>query len=265
MGSKQTTGASRLKTARAELAERVHLRRLTALAEFDRCVELQRQVWEFADLDLVPTPIFVVAAHTGGQVLGAFDGEQIVGFILALAGYREGRVFLHSHMAAVLPRYQNAGVGRRLKFEQRAEALERGIRLVEWTFDPLELRNAHFNLERLGAIARHYLPNLYGQTTSPLHGSLPTDRLVAEWWIDTPRVDACVAGEKLARPANLERIRVPGKIAEWREANPLAAERAQREVREQFQHWLARGYAAVGFESDPASRDGIYLLAPYED
>lgn len=237
---------------------------LTQLEEFERCVELQRQVWAFDDLDVVSSALFVVAAHSGGQVFGAYDGETMVGFVLAYAGLRAGQPLLHSHMAAVLPAYQGAGIGRRLKLKQREDALARGIRLVEWTFDPLEVRNAHFNLERLGAIARHYLANLYGRTSSPLHAVLPTDRLVAEWWLEAPRVVARAEGAPPPREAVSQRIRVPGEIGEWRQKNPAAAEQAQREIRQQFEHWFAHGYAAVGFEVDPESGDATYLLARYE-
>lgn len=257
MGAEQAAGTARL-------AARVEIRPCTRLEEFERCVELQRLIWGFTDIDLVPSALFVVAAHSGGQVFGAYDGAEMIGFVMALAGVRAGQPFLHSHMAAVLPAYQNAGVGRRLKRQQREDALARGIRLVEWTFDPLELRNAHFNLERLGAIARRYLPNLYGRTTSPLHATLPTDRLLAEWWLDTPRVEARLAGHAEARPRAAERIQVSGKIAEWRRTDPLAAERVQRDVREQFEHWFGKGYAALGFEVEPGSGDGTYLLARYE-
>lgn len=275
MGRKQAAGSTaRLKqssrpappltSSGPPAAGQFEIRALTQLEEFERCVGLQRQVWGFTDLDVVPSALFVVAAHSGGQVFGACTGNEIIGFVMALAGVREGKPFLHSHMAAVLPAYQNAGIGRRLKLQQRADALARGIRRVEWTFDPLELRNAYFNLERLGAIARHYLPNLYGRTTSPLHAQLPTDRLLAEWWLDSPRVEACVAGRPVARPAAAERIQVPAQIGEWRHRSPRSAERAQLVVRAQLEHWFGKGYAAVGFEVHAASGDGTYLLAPYE-
>jgi len=266
VGSQQAAGGSSpLKGAGRGGAEQIEIRPCDSLAEFDRCVELQRLVWGFADVDIVPSALFVVAAHTGGHVFGAYHGDEMVGFVMAFGGYRDGRALLHSHMAAVLPAYQGSGVGRRLKWRQRDDALARGIRLVEWTFDPLEIRNAHFNLERLGAIARHYLPNAYGQTTSPLHAVLPTDRLLAEWWLDTARVEARAAGKPRTREAVTARIRVPGKISQWRHASPAAAAQAQTEIREQFQQWFGRGDAAIGFEVDATSGDGVYLLGRYED
>jgi predicted GNAT superfamily acetyltransferase len=173
----------------------VAIRNCHTLEEFHACVELQREVWGEEPLEIEPRTGFVVAAHTGGQVIGAFAGEALVGFILAVAGVRDGQPYLHSHMAAVRDDFRNQGLGRRLKLFQREEALQRGIKLIKWTFDPLEVRNAHFNLNRLGAVCRKYLPNLYGVTTSPLHRGVRTDRLLAEWYLDEPRVIA-VAGDQ---------------------------------------------------------------------
>ena len=154
----------------------IQVRKCGTLEEFHRCVELQRQIWGEADLEVEPVTMFVVAAHTGGQVLGAFENGRMIAYTLAIAGLQDHVPYLHSHMTGVLSDYRDRGVGRMLKLFQREEALSRGIRLIQWTFDPLELRNAHFNLNRLGAISRQYLPNLYGTTTSPLHRGLATDR-----------------------------------------------------------------------------------------
>src|SRR5262249_15748722 len=166
--------------------------KLGGLEEFDACVALQREIWGEADLEVEPSTLFVVASHSGGQVLGAFDGGRMVGYTLAIVGLLEGTPYLHSHMTGVLAEYRDRGVGGMLKLFQREDALGRGIRLIQWTFDPFELRNAHFNLNRLGVICRKYLPNLYGVTTSPLHRGMATDRLLAEWWLDSARVVAAV-------------------------------------------------------------------------
>jgi len=133
-------------------AGEIAVRHCHGIEEFKICFALQQTVWGKSDID-IPVPMFAVASETGGQVLGAFDGDRMVGFTLAIAGWREGRAFLHSHMTAVLPDYRDRGIGRRLKLFQRDDALARGIILVEWTFDPLEVKNAYFNLMRLGASA----------------------------------------------------------------------------------------------------------------
>src|SRR3984893_3955867 len=176
------------------------IRKCQALEEFQLCVALQREIWEEADLEIEPATLFIVAANTGGQVLGAFDGERLAGFTLAIAGVRDGVPYLHSHMTGVQADYRDRGVGRILKLFQRDEALSRDIRLISWTFDPMELRNAYFNLNRLGAICRKYLPNFYGVTTSPLHRGMATDRLLAEWQLDSPRVMAAAAGVPVQIP-----------------------------------------------------------------
>jgi len=241
-------------------AATIAVRPCTRLEEYDRCVELQRAVWAFADVELVPKDVIVVAASTGGQVFGAFDGATMVAFLLSFPGYRDGRPYLHSHMLAVLPGYRDAGVGRRLKLEQRSDALARGLELVEWTFDPLELKNAYFNIERLGVIVRRYIVNKYGRTSSPLHGGLPTDRLVAEWWLRTPRVEAVVRGGRAAHPANPRRIAVPADIAELKSNDRAAAEQLQSDLRAQFQKAFAEGYAVTGFAREAEA--GVYLLEP---
>src|SRR5215472_11818174 len=238
----------------------ITLRRLGEPEEMRVCVDLQKRVWGFSDVELVPHRLFVVASRTGGQVIGAFDRERAIGFLLALAAYRKGELYLHSHMTAVLPEYQNRGIGRELKLAQREDALSRELNLIEWTFDPLQLRNAHFNIARLGAVVREYLPNLYGRTTSPLHHGLPTDRLVAQWWIRESRVQQILSQQASSRPAFREQVSMPRNILEICEHNPARAKEIQSQVREQFGRFFAQGLRVTGFELDEQS--GHYLLQP---
>lgn len=213
------------------------IRPCTTLDEFAQCIELQKAVWGDSDRELVPQHIFVVATKTSGQVLGAYDGDRLVGYLLALVGLHDGRAHLHSHMTGVHPDYQNHGVGKRLKLAQRADAIARGIELVEWTFDPLKLRNAYFNIVRLGAIIRTYLPNVYGPTSSHLDRGMPTDRLLAEWWLTSPRVQEILAGKPYVPAINCERIYIP--------AEEQSIE-VQARLRQQFQALFAQGYAVTG-------------------
>src|SRR5271168_986024 len=206
----------------------IQIRSLEEAREMGVCVELQQRIWGYLPLDTVPDQIFIVAKKTGGQVLAAYDGDAPVGFALAFAAIREGLTYLHSHMVGVVEEYQNRGVGRLLKLAQREDALQRGINLIEWTFDPLQLKNAHFNIERLGAIVRRYTPNLYGRTSSPLHAGLPTDRLVAEWWVRSQRVEDVLAGNPPASSpssAARERIEIPADIRRICLDNPQNAEK----------------------------------------
>ena len=245
------------------MSEGIRVRKCAALEDFHRCVDLQRKVWGEADLEVEPATMFVVASQTGGQVLGAFDGEKLVGYTLALVGLRNGKLYLHSHMTGVSEAYRDRGVGRALKLFQRDEALGRGIRLIEWTFDPLEVRNAYFNLNRLGAICRQYLPNLYGVTTSPLHRGLATDRLVAEWHLDSARVVAAIGGLANEPPQAAAVIELPADVEYGKREDARAVVEAQAKVREGFLKWFAKGYAAVAMRTDAGSN--AYLLTPWSD
>ena len=239
-------------------AHEIEIRHCESLAEYETCVKLEKHIW--GEHIAVPSAIFVVAHQTGGQIFGAFDGDRMVGMTLALAGTRGGKPFLHSHMTAVLPEYQNCGVGRRLKFFQRQDALKRDIRLIEWTFDPLELKNAHFNFVRLGAIARRYIPNCYGVTASPLHAGLPTDRLVAEWWLDSDRVINILAESPLPAAAGAQTISLPANLGDVRTQNRESAARLQSETRDQFRKLLRQGFIATSVERRGETVD--YILEP---
>lgn len=242
------------------MTSEIVVRSCRGLEEFRRCVDLQKEIWAEADLEVVPDTLFVVAEQTGGQVLGAFDGGRMIGFTLAMPGVRNTAAYLHSHMTGVLEAYRDRGVGRMLKLFQREDALKRDVRLIEWTFDPLEMRNAYFNLNRLGAIARRYLPNLYGITTSPLHRGLATDRLVAEWYLDSPRVLAALNGE-LALPAAAEAIEIPSSLDDWKASDLAQVQKLQGRVRERFGEVFAKNYAAVGVLK--TAQGSAYQVAPW--
>jgi len=255
------------------------VRKCHALEEFHLCVALQREVWGEEDLEVEPVTAFVVADSTGGQVLGAFAGDRLAGFTLAVVGIHDKVVYLHSHMTGVHSDYRDRGVGRMLKLFQRDDALRRDIRLICWTFDPLEFRNAYFNLNRLGAISRKYLPNLYGVTTSPLHRGLATDRLLAEWHLDSPRVVAAVADAPVQMPEYSVLIEMPASYgmapvsttASTKGATPGAtpAEDAQQiatlqsRLRDEFVKYFNRGYAAVAVRKDAPAP--AYVLCPWSD
>jgi predicted GNAT superfamily acetyltransferase len=245
--------------------DNLEIRSLTTLEQFERCVVLQLEVWGYSDGDLIPRRVFLVAQRIGGQVLGAFDGETIVGFAMALPGYRDGHAYLHSHMLAVLPEYRNSGLGRSLKLAQRDDAVARGFDLMEWTFDPLEIKNAHLNIARLGAICRRYKADFYGPSSSPLQGGLPTDRLYAEWWLRSPRVTGTLRGED--QPVEvIERVTVPHTIYQWKQdpEHRDMAQRVQLENRMALQSAFDRGLAVVGYERDTEG-NGTFLLGPWSD
>jgi predicted GNAT superfamily acetyltransferase len=221
----------------------MNVRPLSGHAEFAEAVRLQKEIWGFEDLELLPVRFFVVASRIGGQTFGAFDGARMAGFLLAIPGIKKdtGTPYLHSHMLGVASDYRDAGVGRMLKSAQCEEALARGIRLIEWSFDPFEAKNAYFNLERLGAIVRSYVPDMYGIRTSLLDGDLPTDRCIAEWWIGDRRTKGQVAA-RVALP--------PRKTLESQDA-----------LGRVLQKHFDAGLAVTGFERSEDT--GTYLLSPW--
>jgi len=248
------------------VTDSIELRQCHSLEDMRACVALQKEVWNFTDAELVPLRMFVVADRVGGQVMGAFNGNDMVGFALAVPGTRSGHSYLHSHMLAVRKDYRNHGLGRRLKLMQREEALGRGIELIEWTFDPLEIKNAYLNIERLGAVARRYNINQYGITSSPLQGGLPSDRLIAEWWLKSKRVATLLATGKHPPFRPESDIAVPTQIYAWKAAadTRTQAQQVQEGNRETFLREFSRGLAVLGYERD-AEGNGKFLLGHWEE
>ena len=249
-------------------ADSIEIRNCKNIDELRSCVALQKEVWNYSDAELVPLRMFVVAEKIGGQVIGAFpsqDGE-VAGFTLAIPGARSGHSYLHSQMLAVRKQYQNAGLGRRIKLFQRDDALARGFELIEWTFDPLEIKNAYLNIEKLGAIARRYTVNQYGNSSSPLQGGLPTDRLVAEWWIKSKRVEGLLQKGDKHKFETLKTVSVPAQIYDWKvsPATRHQAKEVQDRNREQFVKAFADGLAVLGYERGP-QRNGKFMLGRWQE
>jgi predicted GNAT superfamily acetyltransferase len=266
-------------------ARTVLIRTCKGFEELDACVQLQIDVWGYSDGDVIPRRVFTVTQKIGGQVLGAFDvsdgaadtSESLVGFAMALPAVRPGPVlqpYLHSHMLAVRPEFRNAGIGRRLKLAQRDDAIARGFQLMEWTFDPLEIKNSFLNIHRLGAVVRRYTSNFYGVSSSRLQGGLPTDRLHAEWWMQSERVRAILSGASAAKPdveqtiptTIQETITVPYEIGIWKsslEYQPRARV-VQTENRKRFEEAFARGLAVMDFSTD-AKGNGIFELGQWQE
>jgi predicted GNAT superfamily acetyltransferase len=247
-------------------ADSIVIRHCHGLDELRACVALQKEVWNFTDAELVPLRMFVVAEKVGGQVLGAFDGNRMVGFALSVPGARSGHVYLHSHMLAVRKEHRNGGLGRRLKLLQREDAMARGIELIEWTFDPLEIKNAYLNIEKLGAIARRYNINQYGITSSPLQGGLPSDRLIAEWWLKSKRVETLLGTGKNSPFRREAEIALPAQIYDWKAApeTRAKAQQVQERNREEFLLAFSRGLAVLGYERD-AENNGKFVLGKWDE
>jgi predicted GNAT superfamily acetyltransferase len=252
------------------------IRACLGFEELEACVQLQIETWGYDANDIIPRRAFLVAQSIGGQVIGAFDTEishgtvepgpeSLVGFALSLPGVKTGHAgpqsYLHSHMLAVKEAYRNRGLGAQLKQEQRREALSRGIRRMEWTFDPLEIKNAFLNIHRLGAIVCCYRVNFYGVSSSRLQGGLPTDRLLAEWQLDSARVQGILEGRPAVDYIIEERIQIPASIYEWKatEAGRDRALAVQMENRRKFQQAFSQGLAVLDFTRD-AEGNGVFEL-----
>jgi predicted GNAT superfamily acetyltransferase len=244
----------------------IEIRRCQGLEELRACVALQKEVWNFTDSELVPLRMFVVADKVGGQVMGAFTGGEMVGFALSVPGTRSGHIYLHSHMLAVRRDHRNGGLGRRLKLLQREDALSRGIELIEWTFDPLEIKNAYLNIEKLGAIARRYNINQYGITSSPLQGGLPSDRLIAEWWLKSERVETLLASGQNPPFDSSLKIEVPAQIYDWKAApeTRVKAQQVQERNRGQFLQAFNDRLSVLGYQRD-AEGNGKFILGRWQE
>jgi predicted GNAT superfamily acetyltransferase len=247
-------------------ASSLAIRKCESLDEMRAAFVMQKEVWQFTDAELVPVRIFVLANKIGGHVIGAFDQNELAGFALAIPGYRNGHSYLHSHMVAVRAQYRNTGLGRRLKLYQREDALARGFELMEWTFDPLEIKNAYFNIEKLGAIARRYNVNQYGITSSPLQGGLPSDRLVAEWWMNSRRVKSVLEKRHRVSFEPRAQVDVPADIYDWKsaEATRPQALAVQEENRKRFMKAFAEGLSVLGYERNGRG-DGRFLLGEWDE
>ena len=234
----------------------LEIRRLETLDEFEATLRLQELIWGFDPTEMVASRLFGVFSRIGGSSLGAFLHGELVGYTLAFGAFKPDlKAYWHSHMAGVDPRFQNLGIGLRLKLRQRDEALAAGLDRIEWTFDPLQARNAYFNIEKLGTAIEAYIPNFYGITSSKLHGSLPTDRLVAAWHLKSRTVAERHAGRRPTQKHCAMRIEVPSRIGKM--ARPEAI-RIQKRVRGQFRIAFEEGLRVVAFERG-ATR-GAYIL-----
>ena len=271
----------------------IQIRDLTTIDEFRQVVALEQAIWGYTDQgDLVTVPVFIFTVHRGATLIGAFDPSgRMVGFAYGVIGMKGGRPMQWSHMAGVLPEFRG-GLGFRLKLVQRERALAQGLDLIEWTFDPLQAMNAHFNFAKLGGISDEYAANFYGESTSALHRGTPTDRLVVSWKITEPHVIRRLEQTPVLRARAHEVSEAPvvnttRMDGQWREVTAInlaltdrrvwieiptgftemqqhAAERALRwrlDLRQMFESYFAKGYRAVDFVLQREAGFGRYLLA----
>ena len=241
------------------------IRACETFEDYSACINLQRTVWQFSDLDITPLRSFVITKRSGGLTLGAFDEvNRLLGFAHALAAFdAKKQPYYYSHMLAVEPELQNAGIGAKLKLAQRDHALQRDVALLGWTFDPLMSRNAYLNIVKLGAVVRRYYPNYYGNaSTSVLHRGLDTDRLFVEWWVRSDHVSEALDGRQRTDSPQAV-VEVPREIDEIKSHDLAEAQRWQQEVRASFQKHLAEGLYCANFVPGRDGANSRYLF--YED
>jgi predicted GNAT superfamily acetyltransferase len=265
-GAAQLTGVlEEIREMRREV--KMEIRKCRQIGEFRQCIDLQREVWQFSDLDIVPLRSFIIAMHSGGMTHGAFDDSGVMaGFAHALPAF-DGRLrpYYYSHMLAVASGRRDGGIGRQLKLAQRDHALASGIELITWTFDPLQSRNAYLNLVKLGGVVRRYKVNYYGNaSTSMLHRGLETDRLFVEWWVGSERVRQALAGERPGGSEVRGVVEVPREIEEVKREDMAAAQRWQLRIRESFVELLGSGLYCAGFEVDPGGVSRYLFYADEE-
>ena len=237
--------------------EELEIRECTTVADLDACVQLQRQVFGLPDLEISPRRHLIVSRRAGGWTLGAFTGDVLVGFVHHLVAVRgDGELIGYSHMMAVAADYQNHGIGARLKWAQRERALGEGRHFITWTWEPMRVRNAHFNLNRLGVMVESYAANLYGTdyVTEPdekVNGvrGIDSDRVFASWYLSSERVTVLASG---GQPSSLGEpvvtIEIPSNWPIMLKQDVAAAKQEQLRVREEFQRAFAAGLVCAGFD-----------------
>ena len=236
----------------------------TSLDELADCVALQREVFQLPEIEISPVRHFVVTKNAGGFILGAYDGEMLVGFVLSVPAFLRGEKAFYSHMTAVKASHQSYGIGGRLKWAQRTRSLELGVKYVKWTFEPWKARNAYFNLEKLGAIVTEYQPNFYGidYATAGTGGKqigLASDRLFAEWHLESEKVATLGRGESFVEKREpLRRIAAPADWSSLVAADPEAALKEQERLKAEFTEAFAADLVGAGFKRD--ANQPQYLL-----
>ena len=234
--------------------EEIKIREVFEVEELAECVYLQRDVFASPDLEISPVRHLIVNRYAGGFTLGAFAGKKLVGFVLTIPMFRGAERSFYSHMTAVAAEFQNHGIGAKLKWAQRTRSLQEGIGYIKWTFQPVQARNAFFNIERLGATISEYKPNFYGTdySTSTEQNEvigLESDRLFAEWNLESEKVVALSKGENFTEKSEAVRtIEIPNEWNNLVKTNPNKAIETQTRIKREFQTAFAEGLICKGFE-----------------
>lgn len=282
--SKLVTDRSTSPVSRRASGAPIEVRALRTHDEFVRCVDLQNEVWGAAFSERVPAAILKVSQRIGGITAGAFDGDRLVGFVFGMTGTEHGRLVHWSDMLAVRDDMRDRGIGRRLKEYQRDTLRGLNVSRIYWTYDPLVSRNAHLNLNRLGARVAEYVPDMYGaETSSVLHRGLGTDRFIVAWDLDgAPTASATSTSESVSLDAPVlnpvasdgrptvpdltnhpldatVRIAVPAAIDQVQAASVSSATRWRVSTRCALLWAMDAGYRVTGFVREDAADINYYV------
>lgn len=242
----------------------ITFRECESFDDFGQCIELERSVWKDDDIDIMPIRLYLVSRACNAPTIGAFDRSgRLVGFGHTMLALRGKNLAFHSHMLAVVEDMRDRDIGYRIKLAQREFAIKAGVPLVFWTFDPLQSRNAHFNINKLGVVVRSYEVNYYGQGVSTVFDrDVPSDRLIAEWWVSSSHVASVLAGNKPGVKEPKATVAIPDDISAIRAGSVDRHRQWRLRVRENFMGALSDGAIVRGFEREAQGGQSRYLLGP---
>lgn len=238
----------------------IAIRECSSIEDFQQCIELERAVWKDADIGIMPIRLYMISKACSAPTIGAFEPSgRLVGFVHTMIALINRHVVYHSHLAAVVEDLRHQDIGFRMKLAQRQHAIDAGVPLIIWTFDPLQSRNAHLNINKLGAIIRRYEVNYYSEGLSTVFDSaVPSDRVFAEWWVSSGHVDSALGGNRPSVGGKPKTVLIPEDINKVRSRSVDEHLKWRIRVREDFKKVLGQGLIVRGFErTDGTSR---YLL-----
>lgn len=241
------------------------IRECSSIQDFQQCIELERAVWKDEDIGIMPIRLYMISKACNAPTIGAFDASgRLVGFVHTMIALIDGQVVYHSHLAAVVENLRHHDIGFRMKLAQRQHAINAGVPLIIWTFDPLQSRNAHLNINKLGAVIRRYEVNYYSEGLSTVFDAqVPSDRVFAEWWVSSPHVESVLGGSRPSVKGQAKSVVIPEDINKVRSSSIDEHLKWRMRVRQDFQNALAGGLIVRGFERTAGT--SRYLIGADED
>jgi predicted GNAT superfamily acetyltransferase len=247
--------------------EEIIIRECLSIDDFQQCIELERLVWNDDDIDIMPIRLYMISKNCNAPTFGAFTSSgRLIGFVHTSLALLDKNIVYHSHLAGVIEELRHKDIGYQLKLAQRQHAIAAGVPMIFWSFDPLQSRNAHFNINKLGAIIRTYKINYYGEGVSSVFDShLPSDRVIAQWWIGSPHVENVLRGNRPNVETPDSNVEIPDNIDAIRAESLEEHINWRMKVREDFLAALEQGSIVRGFVRDVEKKTSSYLFDKDED